>query len=141
MIMSRFNLLGDDTDVDVDSDPNVIAARQAYTIAQANLQDASSHWYTLDSTKNELINIANAASFDLLNAVAVAKGKPAIPKWVDVPTPSLLDTTLKTVEQAASSIVSPISDTYKALPWIVGILAVGVAGYFVFAGRSGTKFF
>jgi hypothetical protein len=40
---------------------------------------------------------------------------------------------------AAENAGKGIGDTAKSLPVIVGILAIGVAGYLIFAGKKGTK--
>lgn len=50
---------------------------------------------------------------------------------------TVLSTTKKILEGLGSA-AEGAGSTVKALPLILGILAVGVAGYLIFAGRKGT---
>lgn len=50
---------------------------------------------------------------------------------------TVLDTTKKVLD-ATGDAAGGAASTVKALPLILGILAVGISGYLIFAGRKGT---
>jgi len=51
----------------------------------------------------------------------------------------ILENVASSVQSVAKAPGAIVSDLTKYLPWIVGILAVGVGGYLIFAGRKGVK--
>jgi hypothetical protein len=57
-------------------------------------------------------------------------------------TPSILSTggeLLSQIAKGAGNLAKGAGDTGIALPWILGVLAVGVGGYLIFAGRKGVN--
>lgn len=45
----------------------------------------------------------------------------------------------KKIGESGEAALEFLPDTLKMLPVILGVLALGVAGYFIFAGRKGVK--